>query len=110
MFHMHTYFHLKDGVTLERFRDRWDAFLAHLISQDLVVRADPIAARRTDTGLDTDEERSHSYFVIMSFRDRAQSEAAWAVIEPRSQPTESFHRRVFALVDDPIFSCWEDEG
>ncbi|MEM1276585.1 MAG: hypothetical protein AAGH74_08665 [Pseudomonadota bacterium] len=83
--------------------------MAHLIAQDLAVSSSPIAGRRTDTGLDTDEERDHTFFVIMSFRDRAQSEAAWDEIEPRKQPTDKLHRAVFALVRDPIFTCWEDE-
>lgn len=105
---MHTTFDLRDGVDLARFRAAWDAFLAHLQARDLVVAASPIAERRSDTGLDTDDARPHGYFVVMSFRDRAQSEAAWDAVAPRRDATEALHLGVFRLVSDPIFACWED--
>lgn len=42
----------------------------------------------------------------MSFRNQAQSDAAYARIDAKTQPTAHVHAR--AMVTDPIFTCWED--
>lgn len=109
MFHMHTTFNLRDGIEIAVFQKAWDAFIVYLKERDLVVGSGAIATRRSDTPLDTDDGREHQYFVIMSFRDRMQSEDAWDVIAPRANPPESFHSAVLRMVDDPVFACWEDE-
>ena len=108
MFHMHTAFDLREGIEISKFRARRDAFIAHLRDKGLIASAGPITERRPDTPLDTDEARGHRYFTVISFRDRAQSEATWDRIEPRLQPTGTMHRSVYSLVWDPIVNCWED--
>lgn len=108
MFHMHMAFDLRGGIKISQFRVRWDAFIDHLREEGLIASAGPIAERRSDTPRDTDEARAHRYFAVITFHDRAQSEAAWDWIEPRLQPTDEKHRSVYSLVSDPIFSCWED--
>lgn len=108
MFHMHTSFDLIEGAEVAQFAEVWARFLQSLQERDLVHGAGPLARRRSDTPLDTDGERRQGFFVVMSFRDRAQADLAYARIAGRSAPADGLHRAVFALVRDPIFSCWED--
>ncbi|MEM7667836.1 MAG: DUF6614 family protein [Pseudomonadota bacterium] len=106
---MHTTFDLRDGIDIASFQTAWDDFIVFLRAHDLVAGSSAIAKRRDDTPLDTDSARRHRYFVIMSFCDRAQSEAAWDMIAPRAAPSEQLHSSVLRMVDDPIFACWEDD-
>ncbi|NHX27803.1 hypothetical protein HA397_28065, partial [Escherichia coli] len=72
MFHMLTCFNLKPGVEIEAFRDAFVGFVDHMRSVGLVESAGAIGKRQRDTIMDTDDERDHEYFVVMSFLDRAQ--------------------------------------
>ena len=76
MFHMLCCFDLKPGFQLEEFREAFADFTLHLQDQNLVETSSPIGIRQSDTILDTDTERAHQYFSIMSFRDRIQADAA----------------------------------
>ena len=105
---MHSVFDLRPGVTVEAFRKAWDELAEALIAEGVMVSASGVAERRSDTPLDTDDGRSLGFFTIMSFQDRAQSEAAWDVIAPWKGPLKTLHVRVLGMVADPIFSCWED--
>jgi hypothetical protein len=44
----------------------------------------------------------------MSFRDRAQVDAAYARILPHQEPTESVHKAIQSKMRNPIFICWQD--
>ncbi|MEM1413089.1 MAG: hypothetical protein AAGH19_12100 [Pseudomonadota bacterium] len=105
-------FNLAPGKSAADFEARLAPYVAELQALDLVVDALPVGERRTDTILDTDEERSHRYFMIMRFRDKAQSDASVAHIEAGSEPCGRLHRHAYAVVRDPVFICWEvdDEG
>ncbi len=50
--------------------------------------------------MDTDDERDHEYFVVMSFKDRPQVDAAYAYILKHVEPGETSHNSVFI--------CWQD--
>lgn len=108
MFHMLTCFNLKPRVEIETFRDAFVRFVDHMRSIDLVESAGPIGQRQRDTIMDTDDERDHEYFVVMSFRDRAQSDAAIALMLKHEEPSESAHKGVYSRARDMIFICWED--
>jgi hypothetical protein len=58
--------------------------------------------------MDTDRERNHEYFFIMSFRDRAQCDRAVDYIYRHAEPAEPIHKAVYLSIVDPIFICWED--
>ena len=108
MFHMHSTFDLSPGTSLGEFQHAWDKLCEVLVAEDLMVSASGIAARRPDTPLDTDDACPLGYFTVMSFRDRAQSEAAWEAFEAKREPVWSPHVRVLRMVSDAIFACWED--
>ena len=108
MFHMLTCFNLKPGIELGAFRTALADYTAHLQELDLVECTGPIGERQSDTILDTDGERHHRYFNTMSFRDRAQADAATDYIKAHEEPGHSLHIAVHSKSQDQIFICWQD--
>ncbi len=108
MFHMLTCFNLKDGVTVSDFEQSYRAFVAYMRNNGMVETSGPIGNRQRDTKMDTDAERDHQYFVIMSFRDRAQVDLVYAHLKPHKEPAESVHASVYSKARNPIFICWQD--
>ena len=108
MFHMLSCFNLKPGEDVAVFRSAYADFVAYMKSIDLVEDSGPIGQRQSDTPMDTDGERDHAYFVIMSFSDRAQVDAAYAYIKKHVEPGESSHNKMYKRVENPVFICWQD--
>jgi len=108
MFHMLSCFNLDTEVDIESFREDYLAFVTRMHDVGLVESTGPIGLRQSDTDMDTDDERDHEYFVIMSFRDRKQVDAAYAHIKRHQEPEESVHSSVYTKVRNPIFICWKD--
>ena len=108
MFHMLTCFNLKPEVSMEEFRQSLIKFTAHLSEIELVDSTGPIGRRQRHPIMDTDSERDHEYYFIMSFRDRAQCDRSVAYILRHKEPAESIHSAVYSSVKDPIFICGED--
>ncbi|MCP5086906.1 MAG: hypothetical protein GY952_08915 [Rhodobacteraceae bacterium] len=105
---MLTCFNLKPGVEIEGFRDAFVGFVDHMRSIDLVESAGAIGKRQRDTIMDTDDERDHEYFVVMSFLDRAQSDAAIDLMLKHEQLSESAHKGMYSRAEDMVFICWQD--
>ena len=108
MFHMLSCFNLLPGDDIEGFRRVYAEFVEAMRAIDLVESSGPVGRRRADTPMDTDDERDHEFFVVMSFRDRAQADAAYARILAHSGPEDAAHAAVFPRVSDPVFICWQD--
>jgi len=108
MFHMLSCFNLKPEFSVAEFRQSVAEFTSNLENIDLVQSTGPIGRRQSNTIMDTDNERDHEYFFIMSFRDRAQCDRAAEYVFSHEEPGESIHKSVYAMVADPIFICWED--
>lgn len=108
MFHMLTCFNLKRGESIESFRDSLAELTAHLNERDMVQQVGPIGLRQRDTIMDTDEERDHQYFFIMSFADREQCDRSVDYMYRKTEPVESLHRLTYGKVQDPVFISWVD--
>lgn len=108
MFHMLTCFNLKPDYSIDEFRDSVANLTNHMRGVDLVHSSGPVGRRQSDTIMDTDTERHHEYFFIMSFRDREQCDNAVNYLLPHEEPGESIHKAVYSKVTDQIFICWED--
>ena len=106
--HLLNQFDLKPQVARARFDDAWTPFIAQLIETDLAIGASPVMTRHADSGFDTDADRQQGLMALISFRDHAQADAAWAAIEGNVQPLARLHRTVFALVHDAVFTFWDD--
>ena len=110
MMHMLSCFDLEDGTDIDSFRARYTAFFEEMKDAGLVEATGPIGRRVSDTPMDTDDERDHQFFVVMSFRDRPQVDAAYAHIESHLAPGEEEHAGVMGMVSGPVFVCWQDIG
>ena len=108
MFHMLSCFNLKAGEEIDTFRGAFADFTATMKSAGLVEESGPIGRRQSDTPMDTDEERDHEFFVVMTFKDRPQVDAAYAYILKHVEPGEAVHDSVYTRVADPVFICWQD--
>ena len=108
MFHMLFCFNLKPGETIGAYEESYQTFFEDMRKLDLVETTGPIGRRQNDTPMDTDEERNHEYFVIMSFRDRPQVDDAYAYIMRHVDPGDSSHNSMYAKVANPVFICWQD--
>ena len=108
MFHMLTCFDLKPDVGIGDFRDAYSNLIAHLQGIGMAEGTGPIGRRQSDTPMDTDSERDQEYFVVMTFRDRAQVDVAYAQFLHHQEPTNSIHIAVRSKMQNPIFICWQD--
>ena len=103
-------FDLKPGQDFATFQSDYAAFVEDLTAAGIIAAAGPLGARVADTPMDTDDERDHSYFSVLSFHDRAQLDAAYAYIEARQRPSTHSHLRMYRRITNSIFLCWEDQA
>ncbi len=108
MFHMLTFFDLKPGVSIGDFAQAISRFAEHLRGLGMAHGVGRIGVRQSDIQLDTDRERGHQYFVMMTFKDRKHAEAARAYLIQHVDPGESIHHAVYSRASNPIFTCWQD--
>lgn len=108
MFHMLSCFDLKPGENITDFSEAYAAFVEQMQRLNLVEYSGPVGRRQTDTPMDTDSERDHDYFAVMSFRDRAQVDAAYAHIMDHVGASDIAHEAVYNRVLNPVFICWQD--
>jgi len=108
MIHMLSAFDLGDDEVMSDFQVAYAAFVADLENAGLIAFASPLGARHADSPMDTDDTRAHTLFSILSFRDRAQLDAAYAHIEARAHPGTASHGDMYARVRNAVFTCWED--
>ena len=101
-------FDLRPDEDIDAFRTAYLAFVEEMKVMGLVEGTGPIGRRQRDTPMDTDDERHHTYFVIMSFADRKQVDAAYAHIRRHIEPGDAAHDAVYGKVVDPVFICWQD--
>ena len=109
MIHMLSSFDLKPGEDFAIFQSDYTDFVADLRAAGIIEGAGPLGARVSDTPMDTDDERDHSYYSVLSFRDRAQLDAAYAHIEAHRRPGTDTHLKMYRRVTNSIFLCWEDQ-
>ncbi|MGO1120812.1 hypothetical protein ACTL6U_19080 [Rhodovibrionaceae bacterium A322] len=108
MFHMLSSFNLPDVRDLAQFQKDYADFVAAMKALDLVESSGPLGQRQSDTPMDTDDANPLQYFSVMTFRDRAQVDAAYAFLMEHRGPGDEAHNRVIAAVKDPLFLCWQD--
>lgn len=108
MFHMLSCFNLNPGEEIEAFSAAYTRYVDEMKRIGLVESSGSIGSRQCDTPMDTDDERDHEYFVVMSFRDREQVDAAYAQIMCHNGPSDIAHDSVYTRVLDPVFICWQD--
>jgi len=108
MFHMLTCFNLEPPATVEEFSSKLIEFSAHMRGPGLIETTGPIGRRQRHPIMDTDDERDHEYFFIMSFADREQCDKAVEQMQSKKEPGNSIHTAVYSSICDAVFICWED--
>lgn len=108
MFHMLSCFSLKPDEEIDVFGTAYYQFVDEMKQIGLVESTGQIGVRQSNTPMDTDDERDHEYFVVMTFRDREQVDAAYDHIMKHEGSSDLAHDSVYTRVLDPIFICWQD--
>lgn len=107
--HLLSAFNLRPGQDMESFAAAYTTFVNELYEADLITDARPMGRRVSDTPMDTDDARDHQVFTILTFRDRAHMDAAYAHIEARMRAVTGEHAAMYARTKDAIFTCWQDD-
>jgi hypothetical protein len=107
--HLMSTFDLRRGQDLTQFAETYGKFVDELYDADLIVDARPMSRRVSDTPMDTDDDRSHQFCSILTFRSRAHMDAAYAHIEARMRAVTGEHRDMYRRTANQIFTCWQDE-
>lgn len=108
MLHLHTSFDLSSDVQIDDYRAVLDEFSADMLAKGLILSTGPVMERCKHPIMDTDEERAHRYFFVMSFTDREQCDAAVRHIQAADPESDPIHRAIYRDIISPIFSCWTD--
>ena len=108
MFHMLSCFNLSPGESIDDFRESVEQLAAFLKGKDMLASLGPIGRRQRHPVMDTDDERDHEYFFIMSFADRDQCDRAVEHMYRHEGKGDTIHKAVYGRIADPVFICWED--
>jgi len=108
MIHMLSAFDLKPGEDEAAFGTAYAQFIADLEEADLIAIAGPLGTRVSDTPMDTDDGRAHTRFSVMSFRDRAQMNRAYAYLAHRRGAATGSHHDMYDRITNAVFLCWQD--
>lgn len=106
--YLHSSFDLADNVSLASYQAALDDFTQAMKSMDLIVDTGPVLERCRHPIMDTDEDRGHRYFFVITFTDRKQCDAAIQQIQAADPATNPAHRALHGDIIKPIFSCWVD--
>lgn len=108
MIHMLSRFDLNPGVDIETFRSHYEALFRQMRDAGLVERTGKVGQREADTPMDTDDEDTRTYFVVMSFSNRDQMDRAYDHIAGTVGQALSAHPAVHRSVANSVFTCWRD--
>ena len=107
--HLLSAFDLRPDQDEASFIEAYRVFVQELYDARLITDARPMGRRVSDTPMDTDKDRSHQFFTILTFRERAHMDAAYAHIEARMRAVTGEHAAMYARTTNQIFTCWQDE-
>ena len=108
MLHLHTSFDLTPDTQISDYKAVLERFSTDMQERGLLHSTGPVLERCKHPIMDTDEERGHRYFFVMSFTDREQCDAAVRHIQSADPDSDPAHRAIYKDIICPIFSCWAD--
>ncbi len=108
MIHMLSSFEIKPSEDEAAFKTIYAEFVEDLIKDDLIASSSPIGTRVSDTPMDTDDDRAHTHFSVMSFRDRTQLNHAYAYMLHRRATATDSHHGMYTRITNSVFLCWQD--
>lgn len=110
MIHMLSRFDVIAGVDPAEFAAAYARLSDVMVAQELLVSSTPVGRRLADTPMDTDQTCTTRFFSVMTFRDRAQLDKAYAHLlhPPVSGEDTETHEFVKSACTAPVFTCWQD--
>ena len=107
MYCMLSCFNLKPGVTKYDFMEARDRFFEHLRDIDLIHSIGPLCERDKETPMDT-EDRSHQYYYLSYFVDKAQCDRSYQYILANQGIKHPIHAAVHTKTCDEVFICYAE--
>lgn len=99
----HVWCDLAPGIRDMEFHQRLAAYMGHLQSRGLIA-----GWRLTRRKLGLGPAHLGEFHLIIEVRDLAQLDAAFGHVASRTEPVESFHAGVNALVRNATFALYRD--
>ncbi len=103
MDHYHVWFDLRPGVKDMDFARAFAAFMAQLKARGVIAEG-----RLTRRKLGLGHPALGEFHAVMTVRDLAQLDAAFAVVAGRGEPVERTHHAVNSQVQNPVFALYRD--
>lgn len=110
MYRMLSFFDLAGNSTIEDFETALTPFCQHMIDVGMLQSWGPIGRRSDNTPMDTDEATTQGYFFVSTFVGKSQCDGSYAYIKEGKEPCASLHREMRSMMQNGIFSCWEDSA
>ena len=109
MIHMLSRFNLRSGTTIEKAQAEYALFFENLRAADLAESTGKIGQRVANTPMDTDSVDAQEFYVVMTFRDRAQLDRSYAEIQSGRFAGENAapHNFIKSAIQNAVFTCWE---
>ena len=110
MIHMLSRFDLKPGFNPGEFAENYARVVDDMRAEGLAEATGAVGRRERGTPMDTDAVDAQEFYAVMTFRDRAQLDAAYERLLGdrtglRRLPS---HEYVKQAVSNPVFTCWAD--
>ncbi|MEM8796218.1 MAG: hypothetical protein AAGE61_11675 [Pseudomonadota bacterium] len=101
-------FDLKAGVEAGQVQIALESFARDMSARGLIAAAGPLCRRYADTPMDTDPATIRAYSAVFFFEDRNQLNEAYDVLKTMLGPVDERHHGVLTLIENPIFTCFEE--
>ncbi|MEM8837850.1 MAG: hypothetical protein AAGE89_07135 [Pseudomonadota bacterium] len=101
-------FDLKAGVEVGQVQTALESFARDMSARGLIAAAGPLCRRYADTPMDTDPGTIRAYSAVFFFKDRNQLNESYDGLKTMLGPVDERHHGVLALIESPIFTCFEE--
>lgn len=108
MIHMLSRFNLNPDQNIEYFQVVYSRFCDAMKKTGLLETTGVIGKRINDTPMDTDHDNAQMYYVILSFQDRLQLDAAYDHLKTLMKNGDNVHQGIPAMICNSVFTCWQD--
>lgn len=110
MIHMLSRFDLKSGASFETVREYYEIFFKGMRDMGFAETTGEIGVRLDDTPMSTEVDTAQRYYVVMTFRDRAQLDGSYAYFTGGHLTQEQLaaHNGIRRWITNEVFTCWDD--
>ncbi len=111
MIHMLCRFDLKPGASMEAVRGYYAQFFKDMKSMGYAEATGEIGTRIDDTPMSTEAPEAQRFYVVMTFRDRAQLDESYAYFTGGHLTPDQLaaHNGIRRWITNEVFTCWDDQ-